>query len=137
MQLVTFHTVFPPKLCNLCCWPMRVIWLHSYMTTQLYDYTVIWLHSYMTTQLYDYTVIWLHSYFLHFILATMLLIWLTLENSAICNVYYTYMPVLNIILVTRECELCTCIFCDSVFVREKKTMIDVKAAVISSRIHQE
>ena len=47
------------------------------------------------------------------------------------------MPVLNIILVIRECGLCTCIFCNSVFVRGKKTMIDVKTAAIRSLIHQE
>ena len=104
MQLVTFHTIFPPKLCNLFCWPMRVVWLHN-------------LH------------------FLDFILATILLIWLTLENSSICNVD-TYMSLLNIILVTRECGLCTLIFCNSLFVRKKK-MINVKTAVISSLINQE
>ena len=46
------------------------------------------------------------------------------------------MPVLNIILVTRECGFCFCSFCNSVFVREKK-MTDVKTAAISSLIHQE
>ena len=46
------------------------------------------------------------------------------------------MPVLNIILVTRECGFCFCSFCNSVFVRKKK-MTDVKTAAISSLIHQE